>query len=94
MVARRALVLVGGKPCQLPLADTLVGVPDGGGTSLPTSTSMTYDAQGRIATEVIDGVTSTYAYDAQGRISTITRPGRTETYSYDENGRFAGMTAT
>lgn len=65
-----------------------------GGASLPTSTSMTYDAQGRIATEVIDGVTLTYAYDAQGRISTITRPGRTETYSYDTGGRFAGMTAT
>ncbi|WP_287918836.1 hypothetical protein [Comamonas sp.] len=92
MVARRALVLVGGKPRQLPVGDTLEGTGDAAAD--PTEVSMTYDAQGRVATVTADAMTKTMTYDAHGRIATVAWGARTETYTYDASGRFTGMKAT
>lgn len=66
----------------------------GGGSSQPSSVSVTYNAQGRLETVTEDGITKTITRNAAGRIATISGGGRTETYSYDANGKFTGMIAT
>ena len=68
----------------------------------PSSSSITYDAQGRISTmtQQINGkaATSTLGYDAQGRVALVqtTYNGRqrTETVEFDTQGRPTATTAT
>jgi len=40
-----------------------------------TTTTRTYNANGMLETETIDGVTTSYGYDAGGNVATVTRPG-------------------
>jgi RHS repeat-associated protein len=53
------------------------------------STDLTYDAAGRIATEVTAAGTTTYDYDDAGQLTVADRPGTgdDETFAYDELGR-------
>jgi RHS repeat-associated protein len=48
--------------------------------------SYTYDALGRLATQVTGGVTTTYGYDAAGDLTSVTSPGHSTTYTYDALG--------
>lgn len=64
--------------------DRLVSVTDR--TEAEGNAAYTYDAAGRLVTEVVDGAVTTYGYDADGnRLSTI-RDGEATTYSYDDRG--------
>ncbi len=40
-----------------------------------TSTTREYDANGMLASETVDGVTTSYTYNADGDVATVTRPG-------------------
>ncbi len=60
---------------------------DLGGTV--TTTDLTYDAAGRVATTIDGAGTTTYGYDAAGQLTGADRPGTAddETFAYDELGR-------
>ncbi|MEW4454588.1 RHS repeat-associated core domain-containing protein [Bremerella sp. JC817] len=69
--------------------------PDGAGPLSATVTTYTYNAQGKKATESINGRTTTYAYDAYGRLSSVTEEDPDDTgplsapvtsYTYDSDG--------
>jgi len=46
----------------------------------------TYDADGNVVTETINGTTTTFTYDADGNIDTATRSGIEYQFSYDADG--------
>jgi YD repeat-containing protein len=48
---------------------------------VPVST-LTYNGDGSVATQVIGGVTTTYAYNGDGTVASETRAGVTRTYGY------------
>jgi RHS repeat-associated protein len=53
-----------------------------------TSTALTHDAAGRIASETTGGVSTGYDYDDAGQLTLVDRStGSDETYAYDELGR-------
>lgn len=72
----------------------------GGGSAPPASTTVTYDAAGRVhaVTDTFAGgrvSVATVAYTPQGSVSSVTTTSdgstRTETYSYNPDGSFASM---
>ena len=67
------------------------------GSDDPTSLSITYNANGSVATMNTDGLVKTMTYNPDGSLHTVSWPvgslTHTETYSYS-GGRISGMTAT
>lgn len=61
-----------------------------------SSTAVTYNADGSVATTTTDGVATTYTYNADGTVATAVTPvgsqTRTETFAYDSAGTFTGST--
>jgi YD repeat-containing protein len=62
-------------------ADVLHGNPD---------LTVTYNADGTVATTTEDGVLTTFTYTADGTVDTQTRAGITKTFTYDANGNVTG----
>ncbi|NOZ95764.1 MAG: RHS repeat protein [Acidobacteria bacterium] len=64
---------------------------------LSETTTMTYDAAGRLASSRSAGVTTSYAYDSAGRVTTRSEgcggSSLTTAYAYDEAGRLAFTTS-
>ena len=56
------------------------------GSSTISSLSYTFDDNGNIASETLDGQTTTYTYDSQNRLKSYTAAGVTTTYEYDSRG--------
>jgi RHS repeat-associated protein len=56
------------------------------GGALQSSTSYTYDANGRRATQTSSAGQTVYGYDAAGQLTSAALPGRTLLYSYDAAG--------
>lgn len=46
----------------------------------------TYDADGNVLTEIVNGTTTTFTYDADGNIATATRSGIVYDFTYDSDG--------
>ena len=52
------------------------------GTLLTPPTTVTYNPDGSVATQVIGGITTTYVYNPDGTVATETRAGVVRTYTY------------
>lgn len=59
------------------------------GSTNPALT-VTYNADGTVATTTQDGVLTTFTYNADGTVKTQTRGGVTRTFTYDANGNVTG----
>lgn len=60
-------------------------------TILTPAESLTYNADGTVATQTIGGVATTYTYNADGTVHTETRNSVTRTYIYNSDGTLASV---
>lgn len=78
---------------------TLKRTMPGGVAAIPPGTygeadpevSITYNADGSVATSTENGIVTTFTYNADGTVATTTRLAVTRTYSYNADGTLSGV---
>ena len=63
------------------------------GISGPVSATFTYDADGNLTSQTVNGVPTAYTWNSVGQLVSVTKDGKTVTFSYDVLGRRIGKTA-
>jgi YD repeat-containing protein len=58
---------------------------------LTPAATLTYNADGTVATQTVASVVTTYTYNADGSVATEARGGVTRTYTYNADGTLASV---
>ena len=62
------------------------------GPILTDPSTITYNGDGTVATQTVQGVATFYTYNGDGTVATETRAGVTRTYTYDGSGNLTAVT--